>query len=314
MTAPVAPHDHEPLDPPTVAEVADRVFAFVQPDGTWFINNAGFVVGDDHVVLVDTCATERRTRALLDAVAGVTDAPVRVVVNTHHHGDHTHGNYLCTDAVIVGHRRCREEVERMGIMTLDSIWGAVEWGGLELRSPDLTFDDGIDLSVGDLTVEVRAFGSAAHTTNDVVAWVPERRVLFTGDLVFHGGTPFVVMGSISGSLASLDWLRSFEPEVIVPGHGPVCGVEALDGIEAYFRFVAELAAEGRASGRSPLEVARETDLGAFSDLTDPERLVANLHRAYAEADGTAPGDPIDYLTAFSDMLTLNGGGPLRCLA
>lgn len=202
----------------------------------------------------------------------------------------------------------------MGIMTLDSIWGAVEWGGLELRAPDLVFDDGIDLTVGDLTVEVRAFGSAAHTTNDVVAWVPERRVLYTGDLVFHGGTPFVVMGSITGSLAALDWLRSFEPDVIVPGHGPVCGVEALDGIEAYLRFVADLAAEGRSGGLTPLELAQQAELGAFADLTDAERLVANLHRAYAEADGTAPGEAIDYLSAFSDMLTLNGGGPLRCLA
>ncbi len=300
--------------PPSTVEVAERTYAFVQPDGTWFINNAGFVVGDDHVVLIDTCATEARTRALLDAVAAVTDAPVRIVVNTHHHGDHTHGNYLCAAATIVGHRRCREEVERMGIMTLDSVWGEVPWGALELRSPDLTFEDGIDLTVGDEVVEVRAFGSPAHTTNDVVAWLPSRRVLYTGDLVFHGGTPFVVMGSISGSLASLDWLRSFEPEVIVPGHGPVCGVEALDGIEAYFRFVADLAAEGAAEGVTPLELARRTDLGPFAGLTDPERLVANLHRAFAEQAGTPPGEAIDYLTAFSDMLELNGGGPLRCLA
>ena len=300
--------------PPTTVEVAEPTYAFVQPDGTWFINNAGFVVGDDHVVLIDTCATEARTRALLDAVAAGTDAPVRIAVNTHHHGDHTHGNYLCTDATIVGHRRCREEVERMGIMTLDTVWGEVAWGDLELRAPDLTFEHGVDLTVGDEVVEVRAFGAAAHTTNDVVAWLPSRRVLYTGDLVFHGGTPFVVMGSISGSMASLDWLRAFEPEVIVPGHGPICGVEALDGIEAYFRFVADLAAEGAAEGVAPLDLARRTDLGPFAGLTDPERLVANLHRAYAEQAGTPPGEAIDYLTAFSDMLELNGGGPLRCLA
>ncbi len=202
----------------------------------------------------------------------------------------------------------------MGIMTLDTVWGEVAWGDLELRAPDLTFEHGVDLTVGDEVVEVRAFGAAAHTTNDVVAWLPSRRVLYTGDLVFHGGTPFVVMGSISGSLASLDWLRSFEPEVIVPGHGPVCGVEALDGIEAYFRFVADLAAEGAAEGVTPLELARRTDLGPFAGLTDPERLVANLHRAFAEQAGTPPGEAIDYLTAFSDMLELNGGGPLRCLA
>ncbi len=299
---------------PTTVEVAEHTYAFVQPDGTWFINNAGFIVADDHVVLVDTCATEARTRALSDAVATVTDSPVRAELNTHHHGDHNHGNYLCTEATIVGHRKCRDEVERMGIMTLDAVWGEVGWGDLQVRSPDLVFDDGIDLVVGDEVVEVRAFGTPAHTTNDVVVWLPSRRVLYTGDLVFHGGTPFVVMGSITGSLASLDWLRSFEPEVIVPGHGPVCGVEALDDIEAYFHFVDDLATRGADDGVPPLDLARRTDLGRFAGLTDPERLVANLHRAYAEQAGTPPGEAIDYLTAFSDMLELNGGGPLRCLA
>ena len=76
----------------------------------------------------------------------------------------------------------------------------------------------------------------------------------------------------------------------------------------------DLAADGHAAGIPPLEVAQAADLGPFATLTDPERLVANLHRAYAELDGAEPGAPIDYLTAFSDMLTLNGGGPLRCLA
>src|SRR5690606_33782027 len=82
----------------------------------------------------------------------------------------------------------------------------------------------------------------------------------------------------------------------------------------YLRFVADLAERGRADAIAPLALAEATDLGPFAALTDSERLVANLHRAYAEAGGTPPGDPIDYLSAFSDMLTLNGGGPLRCLA
>ena len=72
-------------------EVSPGVFAYVQPDGTWWINNAGFIVGSEGVILIDTCATEQRTRQLLATIRSVTDAPVHVVVNTHHHGDHTHG-------------------------------------------------------------------------------------------------------------------------------------------------------------------------------------------------------------------------------
>ncbi|HVF33045.1 MAG TPA: hypothetical protein VM933_08410, partial [Acidimicrobiales bacterium] len=134
--------------------------------------------------------------------------------------------------------------------------------------------------------------------------------LYAGDLVFNGGTPFVVMGSVSGSLAAVRELRALAPSTIVPGHGGVCGVEALDRVEAYLQFVTELAASAKAAGLSPLEAAREADLGEFADLLDAERIVGNLHRAYAELDGTEP----NILSAFADMLTYNGGKPLRCLA
>ena len=78
--------------PPTinaeVVQVADNAYAYVQDDGSWFINNTGFVIGPDGVILIDTSSTEARTRAFLDAVAEITDAPIHAVVNTHHHGDH----------------------------------------------------------------------------------------------------------------------------------------------------------------------------------------------------------------------------------
>ena len=69
-----------------------------------------------------------------------------------------------------------------------------------------------------------------------------------------------------------------------------------------------------AAGLSPLEAARETDLGAYAELLDAERIVGNLHRAYAELAGADRGAPVDVLAAFADMITFNGGGPLRCLA
>jgi glyoxylase-like metal-dependent hydrolase (beta-lactamase superfamily II) len=95
-------------------EVSDGIYAYVQPDGSWWINNTGFFVGRRGVVSVDACSTERRTRAYLDAIASVTDQPVRTLINTHHHGDHTYGNYLCRRATIVAHEQCREQMRAFG--------------------------------------------------------------------------------------------------------------------------------------------------------------------------------------------------------
>jgi cyclase len=290
------------------------VFAYVQPDGSWWINNTGFLVADDGVVAIDTCSTERRTRAFLHAVREVSDAPLRLVVNTHHHGDHTHGNYLTHPAAIVAHERCRELILESGIFHVPGVWEEVDWGDLEVAPPIVTFDDRLTLWSGDVEVQLHHIGTPAHTTNDVVAWLPEQRVLYAGDLVFNGGTPFVLMGSLAGALASVERLRAFDAEVIVPGHGDVCDPSALDRIERYYRFVDRVAAEAERAEVGPLEAAREADLGEFAELTDAERLAGNLHRALAERRGAERGAPIDLVSAIGDMIQLNGGQPLRCLA
>lgn len=302
-----------PTDP-YVKEVAPHAYAYVQPDGTWWINNTGFIVGRDGVTLIDTCSTERRTRDMLAAVRSVTDAPLRHVVNTHHHGDHTHGNYLTAPAAIIGHRACRDLMLATGIDHYVTAFEQPDWGRLEFVAPSVTFESRLDIWADDLRIELHSIGGPAHTTNDVVAWLPEEKVLYTGDLVFHGGTPFVLMGSVSGSCASIDRMRAFEAEVIVPGHGPVCGPEVLDVIERYLRFVQELAGDAHRSGTPPFEAACAADLGEFAVLTDSERLVGNLHRAMAELNGVPEGGRIDLGRAIADMVRYNNGELLRCCA
>ena len=311
--------DHSGLGPPRLEEVDRGVYAYIQPDGTWWINNAGFIAAPDGIVAVDTCATERRTRAFLEAIASVSSQPLRVVVNTHHHGDHTHGNYLTHPATIIGHTNCRDLLLATGLNHYPGIFeapghGEPDWGHLELAPPIVTFDEHITVWAGDLKVELHYIGTPAHTTNDVVAWLPERRILFAGDLVFNGGTPFMLMGSVRGSLEAITRVRAFDAEVIVPGHGPVCDPSVLDLLERYDRFVLDLAARAGEAGVGPLEAARESDLGEFAELSDPERLVGNLHRAMYEESGGEPGGPIDLQQAIRDMLAYNGGRPLRCLA
>ncbi len=308
-------HDHL-IPPPRVQEVADGIFAYIQPDGSWWINNTGFLVGRRGVVSVDACSTERRTRAYLDAIAATTAAPVRTLINTHHHGDHTFGNYLFGAATIVAQERTRPEMLQFGLpQMMPPLWTPVDFGAIELEPPFLTYRDEVRVWVDDLCCEVRHVGRPAHTTNDSIVWIPERSVLFCGDLLFNGGTPFVVTGSVAGSIAVLEHvLAPLGARTIVPGHGAVCGPGLIDDVLGYLRFVQHTAREGRAAGLSPLEAARQTDLGCYADLLDAERLVGNLHRAYAELDGAEPGAPINFTAAFGDMIAYNGGKPLTCYA
>jgi cyclase len=300
---------------PYVQEVSDGIYAYIQPDGTWWINNTGFLVGPQGVISVDSCSTRRRTRAYQEAIASVTKAPVRTVINTHHHGDHTFGNCLFPAAAIVGHERARTEAIAFGPPRDLPFWDGPDWGELTLDPPFVTFADEIAVHAGDLRAEVRYVGTAAHTTNDSIIWIPERSVLFCGDLIFNGGTPFLLMGSVEGALDVVEHvLRPLGAQAIVPGHGPVFSDNApLDATAGYLEFVLDLARRSMDAGLTPLEAARDADLGLYADWPDAERIVGNLHRACAELAGTPRGAPIDTIAALADMVTYNGG-PLTCLA
>lgn len=300
---------------PALREVGDGVHAYVQPDGSWWINNTGLLVGAHGAVSVDTCATEARTRAYREAIRSVTRNPVRTVVSTHHHGDHTHGNYLFRDATVVAHTRTRQAQIEAGIWRDIPFWTPFDLGGVELEPPSLTFEDGVTLWVDDLRCEVRHVGQPAHTTNDCVAWLPEQSVLFAGDLLFSGGTPFLLMGSVVGAVEVLDHVvRPLGARTIVPGHGEVAGPDLIDEVVGYLRFVLDVATHGRDAGLTPLEAARETELGGYADWLDPERIVGNLHRAYSDLDGSERGGAIDLAAALGDMVAYNGGQPLTCRA
>ncbi|MEW1639977.1 MBL fold metallo-hydrolase [Streptomyces sp. NPDC093801] len=289
-------------------EVAEHVWAYLQPDGGWCLNNAGLIGAGERPVLVDTAATEARTRALKEAVARTVPHAPRFVVNTHAHGDHTFGNRFFADrALVVAHEAARAEMALAGLH-LTGLWPDVPWGEVRVELPGLTFRDRLTLDAGDFPVELVHPGTA-HTSGDTVVWLPRQRVLFTGDVVMSGATPFCLTGSVSGTLAVVEGLRALGPRTVVPGHGPVGGPELLDETAGYLRRVQRLAAEGLAAGLTPLETAREAGPGPYAGLLDAERLVPNLHRAFAEAAGAAPGHPLDVERMFREMVEFHGGLP-----
>ncbi|MBS2961528.1 hypothetical protein KGA66_00620 [Actinocrinis puniceicyclus] len=113
---------------------------------------------------------------------------------------------------------------------------------------------------------------------------------------------------------ALDRLRAFAPDVIVAGHGPVTDASAIDTTQQYLLRLENLARDAYAAGLTPLEAARRADLGTFRALLNTERLVGNLHRAYAEIRGGAPGSPVDLAAAIADMAAYGGGRLPECLA
>jgi cyclase len=300
-----------------LVQVGDRTYAFLQPDGSWGWSNAGLVVGDTEAILIDTFFDLANTRELLEAVRGVTDLPIRKIVNTHHNGDHCWGNQLVEGATIVGHHRCRTELLTgaspallSGLSAATDVNGPVgylkrafapfDFSDIRIVPPTVTFEDRLWLHPGGTSVRLEYFGPC-HTLGDITAWVPDERVLFAGDIAFIDSTPLVWEGSLINWVETVSRIIALKPRVIVPGHGPVTDIEGLRSMETYLGHVIAKGAELKERGLTPLQAARELDIGAYDEWKDSERIVLNLMRLWLELDGKRPSERIDTMSAFGAM-------------
>ena len=286
-------------------EVADGCHAYLQPDGSWGWSNAGLIVGDGVSLLVDTLFDLHLTRRMLDSMAPMTDvSPIAQVVNTHANGDHCFGNVLLGDAEIIASSASAHEMAEVPPSLLAGLnsapgevgdlfrgyFGAFDFEGIELRLPDRTFDGRIDLDVGGRSVELIEVGPA-HTRGDTLAYVPDARTIYTGDILFIGGTPIVWAGPLGNWVAACDLMLGMDIEVVVPGHGPVTGKSGIAAVRDYLAFVDEAAGQRHASGVDVWEATREiaAEIKArpdFGSLGEFGRIAVNVDTVYRHLDPT----------------------------
>jgi glyoxylase-like metal-dependent hydrolase (beta-lactamase superfamily II) len=206
------------------AYYVEGVPGMASPDNEGFNSNAGFVVTDEGVVVVDALGTYRLGRALRSAIARVTPRPIRRVVVTHYHADHFYGlgAFVELGAEIWAHERGREYLQNDAAARLAQRrrdLGPELTEKTELVPPDRWLAGGERFALGGLDFELTYVGPA-HSTGDVVLAVGPDGVLFAGDIAFAGRVPYVGGGDSRGWLQAIDRLLPLRPQVMVPGHGP----------------------------------------------------------------------------------------------
>jgi cyclase len=285
-------------------ELGDGLWAYLQPRGQWGYSNAGLVAGDGDSLLVDTLFDLNLTREMLEQMKPVTDTrPIGSLVNTHANGDHCYGNELVPDrAKIYATVACAAEMSEVPPARLQGMKENIDFAGWAFgdfdfteitgRAPDQTFDAELTLSVGGREVVVRDLGPA-HTGSDSIVLVPSARAVFTGDLVFNGGTPISWSGPISNWITACETIAGLDVDWIVPGHGPVASAQDVLDVKRYFEHVFAEAAERHAGGMDAIDAAFDIDLGEFADLPDSERIVVTVQTIYRDLDPSHPApDPV----------------------
>jgi cyclase len=300
-------------------EVGDGIWAYLQPDGGWGWSNAGLVTGSEASLLVDTLFDLKLTREMLDTMARAVPAAesIGTVVNTHANGDHCYGNSLVAAAEIIASGKCAEEMKalppsRLADMVraapdlgevgafVKRIFGPFTFDGIELTLPSRTFDGELEIRVGDRTVRLIEVGPA-HTEGDVIVHLPDDGVVFTGDILFHGGHPVVWAGPVANWVAALDRILALGAATVVPGHGPLAGNGAVADLKGYLEYLTVEAKTRYEAGLTPLEAARDIDMGAYSGWGEPERLVVNVHALYRDFGADTSADTVNL---FGDMTEL----------
>ena len=285
-------------------ELGNGLYAWVQGDGSWGWSNSGLIVGeDDQTVVIDTLFTGRLTQDMLDAYAKAEPAAksIDVLVNTHHNGDHTFGNHLVGDARIIGSVECLEEMEERpagffkgaaadpetyGIFGefLNYYMGKFDFSDIEHVPPTETFQGHKTLTVGGRVLELTELGPA-HTRGDIIVHVPDSKVCYTGDLVFHGGHPIMWAGPVGNWIAACDHILELDVDVVVPGHGAVSDKACVRGLRDYFVHIQSETKKCFDAGLTWQEAAYEVGYANFDSWLDRERVVANVATIYRDLSG-----------------------------
>lgn len=272
-----------------IVEIKPGIFGCLMNNET---ANAGFVLTEQGVVVVDALDTPAHGRALAAAIAEHARRPVLFVVNTHHHTDHVFGNQAF-DAPLIAHYSLAGELASTVARDLsplaiaawvskhpEDVWLAEE---LEVRYPNLLFDGRLVLNLPPQTLILQHLGG--HTPDSTVVDLPEQGVLFAGDLVFEGRAPYLRQASIEGTVRALNHLERLGPRQVVPGHGAVCDMDYVTRVRAYLEALLETVRALIDQGFDKVAVIESDRLPKWWTEDRPDLQRANVARAYDEISG-----------------------------
>ena len=268
-----------------IEEVAPKVYAYIQAYGELGVSNAGLLLDREGVMAVDALMVPSMTTRFLGAIKKVTRRPVSRLVNTHHHVDHSGGNFLFRDAQVISHTFCRVEQVREGLPVKQLQQRiprfAKEFSKLKPKVPSLTFEDRLVFHQSGRDVELRHLGPA-HTFGDAFVYLPKDKILFAGDLAFYYVTPLAFQGHVGNWIKVADRILKMDVDLIVPGHGPLGGKKELREMRSYLMLIRREAKKRFQLGMSPEEAARDVKLGIYARWREPERILPNIMRLYQE--------------------------------
>jgi glyoxylase-like metal-dependent hydrolase (beta-lactamase superfamily II) len=277
-------------------KVADSVYALVgdlgqrSPENLGHNITSGFIVTAQGVVVIDTGGSLANAQAIHSAIHKVTDKPVIYAVNSGGQDHRWFGNdyFKRQGAKLIASEAAARDMHERGAEQKAMAQRLLKekFAGTQLVYPDITFKDRYTLPVAGELIEL-IYTGGAHTPGDILVWLPQRSIVFTGDAVFVQRLLGVMPGSARRWIRSLEYLRDeLKPKIIVPGHGHVTNLhEALRDSYDYLVFLREATQKRIADGAfDPVEASQGLDQSRFKYLLNYDDLGFRSRNAQAVAD------------------------------
>lgn len=281
-------------------DLGNTVYAYLQPNGSWGWSNSGIIVDGEASLLVDTLYDLKLTGEMLATMRRSIPAAASIdmLVNTHANGDHCYGNQLVGETRIIASARTATEMLETPPQTLDMlmkqaahlgtlgafvshIFAHFDFENITLTPPNTTFEGQLDLRVGTKAVRLLEVGPA-HTRGDTLVYVPDDKVVFTGDILFIEGHPIIWAGPVGNWIRACETILDLDVETIVPGHGPITDKQGVTRLKGYFEYLFKEVSRCYQAGLPVLEAARTIPMDAYGTWLDPERVVINVASIYRE--------------------------------
>jgi len=254
--------------------------------------NAAIILTTEGVVMIDSGHNPPDSPALSKAVKQLTSQPVRYLINTEPHADHTTGHFVFSPpAIIIAHEGATESMKRAynpkrnEKLMADHPDMRESFKGFRLITPHIEYRDKMTLNVGERTFELR-FLKSVHSEADTAIWLPKERVVFAAASVgvkrFSNLRPFV---KISDTLEAIKMMKALNPEVVVPGHGAPGPVEILEDMERYYTTLLEGVGRMAKQGKSLDEIKKELRVPGTEDWQGKDRFPNNIEAAYRAVKG-----------------------------
>ncbi len=307
---------------PGLRQLTHGAYAWLAHEGGWGWSNAGLIVDGEESLLVDTLFDLDLTADMLSAMRHVEPGArdIGTLVNSHANGDHCHGNELVTGAEIIASSAAAQEMAELTPETMQALteaagdmgavgqyflhcFGQFNFSNIHHSPPTRTFEDTLDLKVGDKPIHLINVGPA-HTRGDVLVHSPSDRTVFTGDILFIEGTPVMWQGPVDNWIDACRHIEAMDVDHIVPGHGPLTDRQGVGRVRHYLEYVKKESRLRYESGMSAQDAAHDIDLSDFAAWSDPERIAVNVDSLYREFAG---GDnATDVLELFARMAEIAG--------